>query len=332
MMLAVLVVCLVAFVFLLAKTDTSSSKRTNHQEKTAYSNNISQGNTTSSSSNANNNMASTVSTSQTQPSYQQIQEQQARVAQTLNTPTGVQEPVAAAPTETEQKVFAHVSDDYIRTIKNYGNRADTVPYPNYVDYVNCIYCHQSVNSANAYFLTNGMKVHKDCYNKCLQSREAVERDIIGKAHAFWDGYPPDWETRKAGVLREAGYKCEECGKSEVQLTVHHIVPLTKGGSNAFDNLKALCSQCHTKAHGGRDLSQNFDTTPDYIKQTVQQALAGRRNLRITYVDYYGRKTERTVKPQRIVNRQSRYILEAYCYMRKANREFRLEHIQKAEVL
>lgn len=225
-----------------------------------------------------------------------------------------------------------VLKDYQRKYKDYGDRADTVPYPNYVDYVNCIYCHQPVKPADSYFLTNGMKVHKDCYSKCLHSNGVVEKDVIGKTHAFWDGYPPDWETRKAGVLREAGYKCEKCGKSGVPLTVHHIIPLTKGGSNAFDNLQALCEQCHVKAHGGRDLKQNFDTTSEYIRQTVYQALSGHKNLYISYIDYNGRQTERTIKPYRIISRQNKHILEAYCYLRKANREFRLEHIQKAQII
>ena len=234
--------------------------------------------------------------------------------------------------EPNQEHFTSVPNGYQRTYKDYGERADTVPYPNYVDYVNCIYCHQPVKAADSYFLTNGMKVHKDCYNRCLHSNGVVEKDVIGKAHAFWDGYPPDWETRKAGVLREAGYKCEMCGKSGVPLMVHHIKPLTKGGSNAFDNLQALCEQCHTQAHGGRDLKQNFDTTPDYIRQTVYQALSGHKNLYISYVDYNGRQTERTIKPYRIISRQNKHILEAYCYLRKANREFRLEHIQKAQIV
>jgi len=51
--------------------------------------------------------------------------------------------------------------------------------------------------------------------------------------------------------------CEQCQK-EGRLTpaeeVHHIVPLSKGGTNAFDNLMSLCTSCHsaiTAREGGR---------------------------------------------------------------------------------
>lgn len=197
---------------------------------------------------------------------------------------------------------------------------------------NCIYCHKPIDSANTIFLTNGMKLHKECYKKCLSTNGSVEKDIVGKVHAFWNGYPPDWNTRKAGVLREAGYRCEECGKFGVPLTVHHIIPLTKGGSNAFDNLKALCAQCHQRAHGGRDLTANFDATPDSIRLAVIHAIQENKKIQIIYVDYNKQQTKRIIKPIRIISRHSSYILEAFCYLRKENREFRMINIKQADIL
>jgi len=51
--------------------------------------------------------------------------------------------------------------------------------------------------------------------------------------------------------------CEQCQK-EGRLTpaeeVHHIAPLSKGGSNAMENLMSLCKSCHsaiTAKEGGR---------------------------------------------------------------------------------
>ncbi|MHA1169151.1 MAG: HNH endonuclease [Candidatus Ranarchaeia archaeon] len=43
-------------------------------------------------------------------------------------------------------------------------------------------------------------------------------------------------------------KCAGCGRSDVPLHVHHIVPLSKGGSNTEDNLITLCSMCHNSIH------------------------------------------------------------------------------------
>ena len=47
--------------------------------------------------------------------------------------------------------------------------------------------------------------------------------------------------------------CEMCLK-EGRLTpvqeVHHILPVSKGGTHARDNLMSLCQSCHTKIHHG----------------------------------------------------------------------------------
>lgn len=41
--------------------------------------------------------------------------------------------------------------------------------------------------------------------------------------------------------------CEIC-KERKPLEVHHIVPLSEGGKNDFDNFIALCGKCHVLIH------------------------------------------------------------------------------------
>lgn len=51
--------------------------------------------------------------------------------------------------------------------------------------------------------------------------------------------------------------CEQCkqdGKLVPAEEVHHIIPLSKGGTHARDNLMSLCTSCHstiTACEGGR---------------------------------------------------------------------------------
>lgn len=45
--------------------------------------------------------------------------------------------------------------------------------------------------------------------------------------------------------------CEECLRSGLAVPaehVHHIIPLTDGGTNAENNLMALCKACHSRIH------------------------------------------------------------------------------------
>ncbi len=49
------------------------------------------------------------------------------------------------------------------------------------------------------------------------------------------------------VLERDGYKCRQCGKRG-DLEVHHIKPLSRGGSPAPKNCLTLCVDCHIKVH------------------------------------------------------------------------------------
>lgn len=50
------------------------------------------------------------------------------------------------------------------------------------------------------------------------------------------------------VLERDGYCCVRCKRAE-PLLVHHIVPVSQGGTTAEENLVTLCKSCHRAAHG-----------------------------------------------------------------------------------
>lgn len=197
----------------------------------------------------------------------------------------------------------------------------------------CLLCSQSVTAANAILLTNGNVIHKNCYDKIKDIKSSTYKDIIAKVHAFWPGYPPDWNQRKAGVLREAGYKCSVCGAENVTLQAHHVIPIGQpGSSNEFKNLVCVCESCHRKLHGGRSLSVDFDKTPTTIKNIVKQALEQKKQLYIVYSDIHGKITSRIIMPRSITHRDYNDYLEAYCTLRHAIREFRLAYIKEAKIV
>ena len=51
-----------------------------------------------------------------------------------------------------------------------------------------------------------------------------------------------WRRLREVVMAAAGWRCAGCGLPAVD--VDHIVPLSEGGSNALENLQALCEGCH----------------------------------------------------------------------------------------
>lgn len=58
------------------------------------------------------------------------------------------------------------------------------------------------------------------------------------------------------------HQCWIC-QSIIKLTVHHKVPLAKGGTWEQDNLVLLCDRCHKLVHGFSGLLE--DLIPKYQK-------------------------------------------------------------------
>jgi 5-methylcytosine-specific restriction endonuclease McrA len=52
-------------------------------------------------------------------------------------------------------------------------------------------------------------------------------------------------TRK-NILRRDSYKCAYCGRSDLPLTIDHIVPRAKGGNDSWENLICACTICNNR--------------------------------------------------------------------------------------
>jgi 5-methylcytosine-specific restriction endonuclease McrA len=50
----------------------------------------------------------------------------------------------------------------------------------------------------------------------------------------------EWDT----VIAHYGRRCLRCNATE-RITIDHIIPLSKGGSNTVDNLQPLCHSCNS---------------------------------------------------------------------------------------
>ena len=58
------------------------------------------------------------------------------------------------------------------------------------------------------------------------------------------------ETRRQ-ILHEAGYRCANPAcRMVLTINIHHLDQVSQGGSNSFENLIALCPNCHSLHHKG----------------------------------------------------------------------------------
>lgn len=62
--------------------------------------------------------------------------------------------------------------------------------------------------------------------------------------------PKSYAQLRAKVLARDGWKCQACGTAS-DLDVHHLIPRSKLGEDAPENLITLCRACHTLAHRER---------------------------------------------------------------------------------
>lgn len=58
--------------------------------------------------------------------------------------------------------------------------------------------------------------------------------------------PDQWEALKARY----GYRCLRCGRSDVELTQDHVIPLSKGGKHDINNIQPLCRTCNSSKYTG----------------------------------------------------------------------------------
>jgi len=51
---------------------------------------------------------------------------------------------------------------------------------------------------------------------------------------------------RKNILKRDGYKCAYCGRSDLPLTIDHVIPRSKGGKDTWENLVAACYRCNNK--------------------------------------------------------------------------------------
>lgn len=82
-----------------------------------------------------------------------------------------------------------------------------------------------------------------------RTRSFIRRNANGVSKIRRVDYKKTWPELVREVKKRDGYRCRgrNCG-SEIGLEVHHIVPLSRGGTNHKTNLITLCEKCHLKRH------------------------------------------------------------------------------------
>jgi 5-methylcytosine-specific restriction endonuclease McrA len=180
----------------------------------------------------------------------------------------------------------------------------------------------------------------------IETEIASAQTKLEAFYDYWPEYPPDWEDRRYGAVRDSNQSCAECGLGGRELHVHHIKPIAKGGSHLPDNLEVLCEHCHKKHHHwlGKDKGNSKPRKSAYRQrlEMIHKAIGEKRKLKFHYQNYEGEKTSRTVRIDRLVQPGEGYAdgsgivknlcVRGFCELRKEKRSFTISKMRDLKLV
>jgi hypothetical protein len=92
--------------------------------------------------------------------------------------------------------------------------------------------------------------------KMVKYFNAINLNLIAGMSKLQRPSEAEWREIRQQVLLQDEFRCRACGEKPREKHVHHIIPISKFGSNHVNNLITLCYSCHNKAHPEFTVSRN----------------------------------------------------------------------------
>ncbi|GHE57076.1 helix-turn-helix transcriptional regulator [Roseivirga thermotolerans] len=156
----------------------------------------------------------------------------------------------------------------------------------------------------------------------------------GKGYFIMDGYhlpPVMFSTEEANAL-VLGAKLIE-GQTDLSIKQHFSEAMLKIKSVLKSGQKEELTRLEEQIRVNQSPSITDESFPNNFMATIQKALTRKQLLRFKYYsNYNGAMSEREVEPMGLVFYGNSWHLLAYCRMREAPRDFRVDRLVKLEVL
>lgn len=102
---------------------------------------------------------------------------------------------------------------------------------------------------NAYIVTDKLEKYEMSERKTFTDEQLKVLGITNKKSAARKIFS---KNARINLYESANHNCRICGKPLAynEMTIDHIVPLSRGGKNTYDNLRCVCEDCN-KIKGNR---------------------------------------------------------------------------------
>lgn len=95
---------------------------------------------------------------------------------------------------------------------------------------------------------------------------------------------------RKNILRRDNHRCQYCSRSDLTLTIDHIMPKSKGGDDSWENLVAACVKCNNK---------KGDRTPELANMPLMKKPS--RPSHITFMKHFVGRIDEEWKPYLYMN-------------------------------
>lgn len=122
-----------------------------------------------------------------------------------------------------------------------------------IDFFDCDSCGEKICESEPHFRIKDRHVCYDCFEKSI--KEWLDFNIGGVAPYYLASLLEKYRKRRktlskklrAEIFRKYKVICPICGEKDLRkLSIDHIVPYSKGGTDDFKNLRILCKNCNSK--------------------------------------------------------------------------------------
>jgi 5-methylcytosine-specific restriction endonuclease McrA len=79
---------------------------------------------------------------------------------------------------------------------------------------------------------------------------------------------PRWQKKRLKIFERDGWKCTECGRTELTLEVHHLsYSFSEPWNEPDENLQTLCFKCHIIVGLCLDFTEVKQSIRDRLKES-----------------------------------------------------------------